>query len=115
MDNLNMTEPVEILPAQDVLEIMQDTEIPVKVIVIPQIVEEDGLVYEQTNEVGCISRIQTGIVIPEELDELGEVISEKRIEPIQINLIETTPTIEDRVGTLESNLETVVELVEGIV
>jgi hypothetical protein len=86
-------------------EIMGDEILTENVIVVPQIVEENGLIFEQTNENGCISRIQIGVVIPKVLDELGEVIEEERIEPIIPEPIQIAETIEERIDTLAEKVE----------
>jgi hypothetical protein len=68
-------------------------------IIIPQIIEENGLVYEQTNESGCISRIQTGTIVD------GEVV------PIVVETVEPIPTVEEKIEILTEKVEQLESLV----
>lgn len=56
------------------------------------IIEENGFMYEQTNEVGCISRICIGEIVE------GEVVP---IEPI-VEIPQ--PTLEEQISALQTAL-----------
>ena len=78
-------------------------------------VEIDGFQYEKRKSTGCVSLLLTGIIIPEVLDEQGEIITEKRIEPITAETAEIIPSIEERVGNLETGMDEIVTVLEGVV
>ena len=63
------------------------------------IVEENGLIYEQTNESGCISRICVGEIVD------GEVV------PFVADVIEPIPTVEEKIELLAEKVQTLEEKV----